>query len=750
MNDKVFLLESKEQRLQFEKNSLGWCFDFFSRKKRQWHFAAGGKTSIIRGNSFDLSPSQVKLASQSQLSFSGSKKTPGLDGQIVCYPWSGTVTLLDKGWYEFCYLVDLPEPIRLNHFPKTEPQILFSLPTLSVQEEGGYIWKQVLIQNPVQSQEGIQSSDFPGAYFYDPKTETEFMFYLDWGEFNWLSTKNLFGFLGGSCGLKSILKSGADQPIKERFLGFWPQNPHFLGNIFPKGKSTFKFYFRLQHLESPPDQWQALSRLTDFSTLLLSPSSKKPKHSWFLFSKKCLAELSSLKKNQLDFGKFGLGLRAYGQIGDFASPNPADRAELMTQMDLLWPLYFYHRFSADESVADFYHSLLKLVPCFYDIEADFFANWYPLEKQLKHQDLESWYFLENGLVKLGWLCYLSEDKTLTTLFTKFALRIKNLADCLGYLFPLAYDWRQGLVCGDKKNYPALGLFAYGMILASKITGQKVFLNSGRKALKVMRSLPLDLLFHEPQQLSFAALAAYEFYQQDKNKAYLDWAKGFLAQQLRMFYWYTDQQLIEAIGCDSLGMVRSFPAQIYPVVKHNPAFKENVEAILPWLPLLEQEDLCLPLLKLLDAVRKNNFYFFDSVQKIKPASYIPLEALPALSETGTRHTGGGVGHAIYGAGEVFWLALLFEGFLTASDPGIMVISLDWLSFSRCQNLEESRLVIYNPTKTKKDFFLKLGPLLEDNYQLQDQKRILKLTQDRRTRTLTLDKDEFRYVKIQKII
>jgi hypothetical protein len=50
------------------------------------------------------------------------------------------------------------------------------------------------------------------------------------------------------------------------------------------------------------------------------------------------------------------------------------------------------------------------------------------------------------------------------------------------------------------------------------------------------------------------------------------AKYLLYQQLRMFYWYSDPS---QKSHDIRGMVQAAASILYP------AFKENVEAILPW-------------------------------------------------------------------------------------------------------------------------------------------------------------------------
>ena len=80
------------------------------------------------------------------------------------------------------------------------------------------------------------------------------------------------------------------------------------------------------------------------------------------------------------------------------------------------------------------------------------------------------------------------------------------------------------------------------------------------------------------------------------------AKYLLYEQLRMFYWYSDPS---QKSHDIRGMVQAAASILYP------AFKENVEAILPWTGVMKRGIVFEGLLRFMDQQRRNNFYFFEN-------------------------------------------------------------------------------------------------------------------------------------------
>ena len=86
----------------------------------------------------------------------------------------------------------------------------------------------------------------------------------------------------------------------------------------------------------------------------------------------------------------------------------------------------------------------------------------------------------------------------------------------------------------------------------------------------------------------------------------------------------------------------------------PAFKENVEAILPWTGIMKHGLAFEALLCLMDQQRRNNFSFFQECSGNRqgiPMAFVPYENLGTLELGGQT---GNVGKEIYGSGESLWM------------------------------------------------------------------------------------------------
>ena len=96
-------------------------------------------------------------------------------------------------------------------------------------------------------------------------------------------------------------------------------------------------------------------------------------------------------------------------------------------------------------------------------------------------------------------------------------------------------------------------------------GDRHYREEADRAIRALCTVPAERLFHEPQEIAYGALAAAELGLQEQ-------ANYLLYEQLRMFYWYSDPSQKTH---DIRGMVQAAASILYP------AFKENVEALLPW-------------------------------------------------------------------------------------------------------------------------------------------------------------------------
>lgn len=158
----------------------------------------------------------------------------------------------------------------------------------------------------------------------------------------------------------------------------------------------------------------------------------------------------------------------------------------------------------------------------------------------------------------------------------------------------------------------------------------------------------------------------------------------------MFYWYSDPSQKTH---DVRGMVQAAASILYP------AFKENVEAILPWTGILKRGVVIDKLLAFMDQQRRNNFYYFDACRdtsgKQSLLPFIPYENLGMLELGGQT---GVVGKEIYGSGEVLWLYMMFEALGTTNDRELMLVNLDLLDAFDSDKFppRDLNFILFNPT------------------------------------------------------
>jgi hypothetical protein len=350
----------------------------------------------------------------------------------------------------------------------------------------------------------------------------------------------------------------------------------------------------------------------------------------------------------------------------------------MTQVDLLAPLALYARVEpAARLLAD---RLAASIPHFLR-PSGVFGNALPAPDP--PEVVDSWYFFENALIKLAWISQGRSDISLQERFMEGLDRARDLAHRSRYLFPVFYLLETNEPTGTGTNLAVNGLYAYACLLGHQVTGASLLLDEAEQALTTLIRAPLQLLYHEPQELAFAALAAAMLPERGLNPRWTARARDLVHAQLRMAYWVEDP-LATRGGYQVRGGFQACAGLLYP------AFKENVESILPWTGVLRRLDLDPLLLTFMDLQRRHNRSFFA------PGAHIPFEDL------GTLELGPGVGRLgqeIYGAGEVFWSALCFDAVATAEDPEICVVWLDaleaWQEWPR-----PLHVAAFNPTATSR--------------------------------------------------
>jgi hypothetical protein len=179
----------------------------------------------------------------------------------------------------------------------------------------------------------------------------------------------------------------------------------------------------------------------------------------------------------------------------------------------------------------------------------------------------------------------------------------------------------------------------------------------------------------------------------------------------MLYWDEDPEA-ERNGYAVRGMFEACASILYP------AFKENIEAILPWTVLLRSgRGPTELLLKVMNLIRIHSFAFFDPLQRRPqggPAPWIPYENLGTSELPGT----GSIGREVYGAGEALWAYLLFEALGRSDDPEILVVFVDLLEAGTLRQFPPSRrrFIAYNPTGTARTFRFAGRALASDRYRV----------------------------------
>jgi len=215
-----------------------------------------------------------------------------------------------------------------------------------------------------------------------------------------------------------------------------------------------------------------------------------------------------------------------------------------------------------------------------------------------------------------------------------------------------------------------------------LTGDARYRDEARKAIHALCTVPSERLFHEPQELAYGALAAADLGMREE-------AEYLLYEQLRMFYWYSDPSQKTH---DIRGMVQAAASILYP------AFKENIEAVLPWTGIMKRGIVFAGLLRFMDQQRRSNFFFFDKCSADRQNAemgFIPFENLGTLELGGQT---GNVGKEIYGAGECIWMYLMFEALGRVTDRELMLVNLDLLDVLDAEKFPPHQLnfLLYNPT------------------------------------------------------
>ncbi|MDQ6710143.1 MAG: hypothetical protein M3Z11_06255 [Candidatus Dormibacteraeota bacterium] len=640
-----------------------------------WVPVAEIPNTLVQGASFDLAPSRYRLAYYTEV-------RPLPAGREVLFygtspfPWQASVSANPGSqWFSFLIKVEPPVPIALKAIPFLEPWCVTWLGSVDrLRWTQHDTWRQTTIAAPTRSSTGAPGNDLPATYFYDVAHQAEICFYADLTTMAWMSEENLARFRDMEIG---PVWDGAGR------YGVGMHAARRTGTQFPAGRSQFAYKLWQRHRATPPTEAEALSTLIELCAPLLEPD-KGPisdPRKWSAMAEGTLAELRS-ERALVTVGSVS-GHPAYMPEPDrTGSPG----IELMTQVDVLAPLSLLA--NVDDGARAHADKLAASLQAFWRPATSIFGNGLPAPDA--EEVVDSWYLFENALIKLAWIARARRDRMLQERVRMTMVQARELAHRCQYLFPLFFVAGSNAPTGNGWNVAVNGLYAYACMLTRDATRDEAWLQEAARALRTLANAPLSLLYHEPQELAFGSLAAGLLAESDRAGEWLTIGRHLVDAQLRMAYWYSDPIGLQA-GYDIRGGFQACAGLLYP------AFKENVESVLPWIDALARFGLSPLLLRFLDLQRRHNRAF------LRDGSNIPVEDLGTL-ELG-RGTGR-LGREIYGAGEVLWMALAFDTLARADDPEICVIWLDVLNSWETFPPAAVRLAVFNPTLEPREVHLSL--------------------------------------------
>jgi hypothetical protein len=621
----------------------------------------------------------------------GSAHAAGLDGNPVVYNWNAEITAIAAGdlpWFRFQATIDLPHPVRLQQGSQVEPQIIVWLNSNSTLMEGqSGSWRRVLLQQPTRNSLGAWGNDMPALYLLDQNVGIETLMYFDVGDMDWMSIENIPRFLVYRC--SSLTKIHGDGT---QWLGVGLVADQATGDVLPAGKVRFSYWLLQRPVTALLTEQQAVTRWMQALLPLFEERLSWPPcaTNWKDFAAGTIENLQHKEETQVEVSGH-TGLRAYVRESSKLWKQPANNFELMTVADVLWPSLLYLKTHPSPGFQQECDDLIADLPGFYHSDTHSISNDFirPSDERA-----DSWYPFENGLIKYPTIGSLAGSKQVITNFLDAFRTAEKMAHDYDYLFPIYYDVSSLRAQGAGTNYAVGGLYAWSALIANRLTGEERYRDEARNAVRAMCTVPADRLFHEPQELAYGALAAAELGMREQ-------AEYLLYQQLRMFYWYSDPSQQTH---DVRGMVQAAASILYP------AFKENVEAILPWTGIMKRGIVIEGLLRFMDQQRRNNFSFFQNCSGDRNGiamQFIPFENLGTLELGGQT---GNVGREIYGAGECIWMYLMFEALGQVSDRELMLVNLDLVDTFESEHFPPRHLnfILHNPTKETRSATISIPP------------------------------------------
>lgn len=672
-------LSNGDQQVRVSLPGQIFTFQNFVRVGTRWKPATLPGVPLLSGSSFPLLASQVEKQPD-RLTCAGTAQAQGLDGKALEYTWNTEIRAHDAvpaaPWFQFRTTLHLPNPLRLRQAGQVEPQIIVWLNSISMLMEGqAGSWRRVILRQPTRNSLGAWGNDLPALYCLDQNAGVETMMYFEISEMDWMSMENLPRFLVYRCSSTSHIERDGTQRLGVGLIA-----EQATGDVLPAGEVRFTFWLLQRPVSALLNERQAVTRWMQALLPLFEENLQWPAcaRTWKEMAAGTIQDLEDTSRVQVAVNGY-TGLRAYVKGTSKLWQQPADDFELMTVADVLWPALLYVRLHPSPAFERECSQLLAGLPNFYRANTRSISNRF---RPQEDERADSWYPFENGLIKYPAIGSLAGAKQITSHFLDAFQTAQKMAHEYNYLFPIYYRVSTLSTEGAGTNYAVSGLYAWAALTAQRLSGEQQYREEAQRAVRALCTVPSERLFHEPQELAYGALAAAELGLHEE-------ANYLLYEQLRMFYWYSDPS---QKSHDIRGMVQAAASILYP------AFKENVEAILPWTGIMRRGIMFDGLLRFMDQQRRNNFFFFEDCStngRTGAMRFIPFENLGTLELGGQT---GNVGKEIYGAGECLWMYLMFEALGRVSDRELMLVNLDLLDAVDSAKFpaHDLNFILYNPT------------------------------------------------------
>ncbi|WP_217591791.1 hypothetical protein [Cohnella sp. GbtcB17] len=674
---------------QYDEAVGGYGYTLTAQEGEQARAMTPALQPLVRGARFNLFPARIERRSPNALAFEGAVFE---DGRLL-YEWTGTAEAEPAtGWVRIEIALQGEGKVAIGNGP-LEPEIAVNLGELPPYERGDHVWFKTNIDNPTKWNDEARGNDFPACYYYDSYKKFGVMLFFDMSAMGWMAESGIERFLHYRCGLRRTYGYGPGE-LAVGLIG----DRAFSADI-PVAGTRFSYGIRCFSLDAPPTEQSAVVDLVEACLHFVPKATASPPNraSWREFGLKCAADLLDTNACWSNDGSCDMlipyvngvspaweeSFKAKGLTIDFRNQPGLDAALMM-----IHPLTEL----AEAALASEYTLLRDKVWQYINHGGGEF-----LGEQPRIWGTWQYVYLLHEWWRAAWF---REDEAACARIEEAVNRIViPLARKTGYLFPLSFRAPELRKHGNGDNYPVAGAYAYFMLLLYKARKDAEYLAEAERSLQVLLQLPVNSLHQESFLLSMAVQAADGLERETGDPSYGEAYRYLLAQNLRMMYWYDDPSFADY---RIWGMFQACTPMLYP------AFFENIECSARIASTLKDRDASPGLLLAFNQARTNNYYCFPRCLpdkfRLSELQYIPLENLGTLEDDKT----GYAGQEIYGAGQTFRAAMLWDQWLSCSEPDIYVMNLDGYELTRRSDVREARtFLIANLGETEKNCALETG-------------------------------------------